>query len=75
MDSIYTYMYVHVRAVCWHTVPSVLYSLSSSQNKVLPSSAPPDDVTARVHGNLVHGVFDGSIHSAHEVYHVEPASR
>ena len=34
-----------------------------------------DDPTSRVHGNLVEGVFDGSIHSDGEVYQVEPASR
>ena len=34
-----------------------------------------DDPTSRVHGNVVHGVFEGSIFTEEETYRVEPASR
>ena len=48
-------------------------SLSEMSSSFPISSS--DDPTSRVHGNLVEGVFDGSIHSDGEVYQVEPASR
>ena len=34
-----------------------------------------NDPTAKVHGSLAFGVFDGAIHTSDETYQIEPASR
>ena len=35
----------------------------------------PDDPSITVHGNLLHGVFEGFIHTPDEEYHIEPSNR
>lgn len=34
-----------------------------------------NDPTSHVHGHLAFGLFDGTIHTNDEIYHIEPASR
>ena len=34
-----------------------------------------DDPSARVRGNVVHGVFEGAVVCDEDVYHIEPAQR
>ncbi len=34
-----------------------------------------DDPSVRVHGNLAHEVFDGTIIADEEMYHIEPSRR
>ena len=34
-----------------------------------------DDPSITVHGNLFHGVFEGTVYTPDEEYHIEPADR
>ena len=34
-----------------------------------------DDPSITIHGNLFHGVFEGTVYTPDEEYHIEPADR